>query len=582
MTTNIAGVISVVFFYIIILVVGIWAGKKKKTPGSDLEESEEVMLAGRNIGMFVGIFTMTATWVGGGYINGTAEALYNSGIVWCQAPFGYALSLVIGGLFFANKMREEGYVTMLDPFQDLFGSRMGGLLFIPALCGEVFWSAAILAALGATVSVIIDMDNNTSIILSACIALFYTLFGGLYSVAYTDVIQLFCIFIGLWLCIPFSLTNDAVGSLSLKDTDWIGSVEPAYVGQYMDYGLLLILGGIPWQVYFQRVLSSKTAFRAQLLSYVAAFGCIIMAIPPMIIGAVAKATAWNETDFPGTLPLSKEQTSLVLPMVLQYLTPAAVSFVGLGAVSAAVMSSSDSSILSAASMFARNIYKLIIRQNASETEIIWVMKFAIVFVGILATVMALTVKSIYGLWYLSSDLVYVVLFPQLVCVVYYKKFCNTYGSLSAYIVGFLLRALGGEDIVGLPPLIKYPFYSEETEEQLFPFRTLAMLMSLTTLLVVSRTSKWLFETGRIPPQMDIFHCVVNIPDDILKVQEPQEGEMSVLNAHLTKTYQSEMNGRVNPALTLSSDEAESDSPVTNMPMPPPYSAKPPSQNTTNF
>ena len=34
------------------------------------------MLAGRNIGMFVGIFTMTATWVGGGYINGTAEIVY--------------------------------------------------------------------------------------------------------------------------------------------------------------------------------------------------------------------------------------------------------------------------------------------------------------------------------------------------------------------------------------------------------------------------------------------------------------------------------------------------------------------------
>ena len=86
---------------------------------------------------------------------------------------------------------------MLDPFQETLGSRMGGLLFLPALCGEIFWSAAILAALGATVSVIIDLDNNTSIILSAIIALIYTLFGGLYSVAYTDVIQLFCIFIGL-------------------------------------------------------------------------------------------------------------------------------------------------------------------------------------------------------------------------------------------------------------------------------------------------------------------------------------------------------------------------------------------------
>ena len=65
------------------------------------------MLAGRNIGVFVGIFTMTATWVGGGYINGTAEIIYTQGLVWCQAPLGYALSLVLGKLeawtLFVNK-----------------------------------------------------------------------------------------------------------------------------------------------------------------------------------------------------------------------------------------------------------------------------------------------------------------------------------------------------------------------------------------------------------------------------------------------------------------------------------------------
>ena len=86
--------------------------------------------------------------MGGGYISGTAEEIFGKGLVWCQAPFGYALSLVLGGLLFANKMREQGYVTMLDPLQDAFGERMGGMLFIPALCGEVFWSAATLAALG--------------------------------------------------------------------------------------------------------------------------------------------------------------------------------------------------------------------------------------------------------------------------------------------------------------------------------------------------------------------------------------------------------------------------------------------------
>ena len=53
-----------------------------------------------------------------------------------------------GGIFFAHRMRKEGYITMLDPLQECLGGRMGGLLFIPALCGEVFWSAGILAALG--------------------------------------------------------------------------------------------------------------------------------------------------------------------------------------------------------------------------------------------------------------------------------------------------------------------------------------------------------------------------------------------------------------------------------------------------
>ena len=123
--------------------------------------------------------------------------VYSTGLIWCQAPLGYALSLVFGGFLFARKMRREGYVTMIDPFQRKYGERMGGLLFIPALLGEIFWTAAILSALGGTISVIMKLDNTTSIIVSAIIVVIYTLFGGLYSVAYTDVVQLFCIFIGL-------------------------------------------------------------------------------------------------------------------------------------------------------------------------------------------------------------------------------------------------------------------------------------------------------------------------------------------------------------------------------------------------
>ena len=55
---------------------------------------------------------------------------------------------LVGAIFYAPKMRDEGYITMFDPFQLKYGKKMGGLLFIPQLLGDLFWSASVLAALG--------------------------------------------------------------------------------------------------------------------------------------------------------------------------------------------------------------------------------------------------------------------------------------------------------------------------------------------------------------------------------------------------------------------------------------------------
>ena len=109
----------------------------------------------------------------------------------------YFLIYILGGMFFAKIMRRKRYVTMLDPLQEKYGNWMGGVLYIPAFLGETMWSAAILGALGSTLSIIIDLEIDLAVILSAIIAIGYTFFGGLYSVAYTDVIQLICIFVGL-------------------------------------------------------------------------------------------------------------------------------------------------------------------------------------------------------------------------------------------------------------------------------------------------------------------------------------------------------------------------------------------------
>jgi len=235
------------------------------------------------------------------------------------------------------------------------------------------------------------MNHDYAIMISAGIVVIYTVIGGLFSVAFTDIIQLICIFVGLWLGVGFALTHDAVESLSTTfwenpiwntdmpaNTTWLG-VFPLdeNMGYYVDKFLLLIFGGMPWQVYFQRVLACKDSRTAQILSYLGAAGCFFMTVPAILIGAIGRSADWSKTDYQGTLPLEPSVHALVLPLVLQYLTPTAVAVIGLGAVSAAVMSSADSSSLSSSTMFAHNVYKPIRKyfgKKATDSEILWVMR----------------------------------------------------------------------------------------------------------------------------------------------------------------------------------------------------------------
>lgn len=478
-------------FYLLVFLVGVYASRRSAD-----DTSEGLLLAGRDMPVLIGIFTMTATWVGGGYINGTAEAVYDPtrGLVWAQAPWGYALSLMLGGLVFARPMHRRRCTTLLDAFDQRYGRHTTAVLFIPALVGEIFWSAAILAALGTTFGVILGFDFRTSIVLSAAIAVGYTVLGGLWSVAYTDVLQLLCILFGLGIAIPFALSAaggaDSVVTSYREHFRSAASLVPplaAWSGgdgwghhawHWLDLALLLVFGGIPWQVYFQRVLSCRNEQAAVRLSVISGFGCIVLAVPAVLIGAIGTAADWSMAG--GHAP---PNPALVLPYVLRYLTPPAVAAIGLGAVAAAVMSSVDSSILSASSMFAWNVYRPLVRPTAGDREIRLVMRVAIVLVGTAATWMALTVASVYGLWYLCADLVYVLLFPQLLMALFSAR-ANRRGALAGIAVGLVLRLGGGEPLLGLPAVIPYPF-PDPVAGSLFPFRTCAMLLSLATIWLVS-------------------------------------------------------------------------------------------------
>ena len=104
------------------------------------------------------------------------------------------------------------------------------LVYLPSCIGDICWTSAVLTALGTTLSVILDIDVKLSIILSAIVAVTYTFIGGMYSVAYTDVIQIAFIFVGLWISIPFMWTFDGVELSNLSVKDWTGSIEVSFDG----------------------------------------------------------------------------------------------------------------------------------------------------------------------------------------------------------------------------------------------------------------------------------------------------------------------------------------------------------------
>ncbi|XP_055493074.1 high-affinity choline transporter 1-like isoform X2 [Leucoraja erinacea] len=495
MTANVGGIIAIVLFYLLILAIGLWAAWKThiRTSRAELLRNEVIMVGRRDIGLILGMFTMTATWVGGAYINGTAEGVYlaGHGLAWTQAPMGFALSLTIGGLFFAKPMRTKKYVTMLDPIQETYGNRIGTLFFIPAAMGELFWTGAVLSALGSSLSVIFEINVNLSVIISALISIFYTLIGGLYSVAYTDMVQLVCIVVGM------------------------------------------ILGGIPWQAYFQRVLSASTAAQAQIMSILASICTVGLAIPSVIFGAVGASTDWNQTSYGLPDPTGRNQTQMILPLILRYLCPSYIGYFGLGAISAAVMSSADSSILSASSMFTRNIYQLALRNEATDNELVWVMRGAIILFGGVAAGMTWLSNSVYGLWYLSSDLIFVLLFPQLLSVLFIKG-SNSYGCITGYIFGLILRVGGGEPYLRLQPFICYAgcyldiqFPGGPIYVQRFPFKTMSMLSSLLINLSVSYLTKYLFNNGMLPRKLDFLENFFTKPtmEKINKVTPLNDGSI---------------------------------------------------------
>jgi high affinity choline transporter 7 len=216
-------------------------------------------------------------------------------------------------------------------------------------------------------------------------------------------------------------------------------------------------------------------------------------VPPLLIGVAAFNYPWSAS----TIARLQQNPAETMPMVFAQAVPPIVGMLGLAAIAGAVTSSFSSSILSAGSMLSWNCGKRLLWPALTAMQMARVIRLSILLFGVVATVLALRVRSVQALWFFTSDLVFVLLFPQLVFALF-DRHANRIGSMVAFVVSLVLRLGGGEPLLGLPSFIPYPellsgVLPGESSDwydaggvMLFPFKTLAALVGIVLLPVVSR------------------------------------------------------------------------------------------------
>lgn len=410
--------VAVVIYLVFMALIGVYFAKKS------VKNSDDFMVAGRSLPLFVVMGTLLATFVGSGTVVGGASFIYQYG------PFAAIFNLsggIVGAIilyFIASKIRQIEIYTVPDLLERRFGK---AALYISSVI-IIFAFVGITAYQFTGGAYVLQLTTGIPLeigaIIMCALVIFLTVSGGLFSVAYTDALSAILIIIGFLFGVPFAL--NAVGgfeglSLSLPEINksWNGGLSfPQLLGFFLPL-FLLVLGD---QNMYQRFSAAKDPDVARK-STIGFFVGSVFVISLTIILATTSIVLFPEIK-PDTAILSLAIDGVPLVIGLLILC-SAVAF---------IITTATSYLLSASGNIVSDLIQRSSKSKLSESKLLWYNRVIVVVLGVLAYVLGQFFPSVLAIQMYSYTMYGASLTPAILATVLWKNATKA-GVISSMIVG---------------------------------------------------------------------------------------------------------------------------------------------------
>lgn len=403
-----------------------------------VSSQDDMMVAGRSLGVTKMVFTLVCTWIGSGTFIAGAEFAFKAGwsSLWMPAGAWAGIAIIY---FLAAKIRTFGQYTIGDILEERYGKfarLFGAIALIIAFTTIVAYQ---FRAGGYILNVITDGAVSVEVgqAMAAGFVILFTAMGGMMAVAHTDLPNGIIIVLACIIAVPFVVA--ASGGLSAPAAILPASHFEVFSSEFGKYPMLkgfsyflatmLLLLGV--QSMYQKFYSAKTPADAKKAVALWIVGTFVVETVVVVIAIYASSYFWNQANF--------DPAAIVLQAAKQ-LTPAPVGLLLLAASVVVVISTGMNYLLSPSTNIIRDIYQRMINPNASDQKLVALQKVFIVILGFVAFMMIFIPTyfkmniSVLSYAYFAYTIYGVAITPSLIAALTWKRATKA-GGLTSILLG---------------------------------------------------------------------------------------------------------------------------------------------------